>query len=78
MPLLEDVADGLAREALKLEEELGDERVIEEVANQIGQSSPTVEEAFRTAVRIRRAEMRGKALMTRMRGTRLPSPGGPL
>jgi hypothetical protein len=63
MPLLEDVADGLARDAIKLADEVGDERVIDQIAHHIGTSSPTVEEAFRTAVRIRRAEQRAHVLM---------------
>lgn len=71
MPLLEDIADGLAREAIRLSDEAGDERIVDEVAKLIGTSSPTVEEAFRTAVRIRRAEQRAARLMEDIRRKRV-------
>lgn len=67
MAILEQIADGLAKDALALAEEVGDEEVVEEVAKVIGASSPTVEEAFRTAVRMRRAELRGRRILTQIR-----------
>jgi hypothetical protein len=74
MSILEDIADALARDALKLEEELNDLDLVEKVAKQIGTASPTVEEAFRTAVRMRRAEKIGRGLMARLRGAAPPQP----
>ncbi|TCM75425.1 hypothetical protein [Rhodovulum steppense] len=75
MAILDDLADTLAREALELAEQLDDERLIDEMAKAIGESSPTSQEAFMTAVRIRRALGRGRAVMERKRGTRaLPPP----
>ncbi|GAA0303731.1 hypothetical protein [Rhodovulum strictum] len=75
MAILDDLADALAREALELAEELDDERLIDEMSKAIGESSPTTQEAFMTAVRIRRALGRGRAVMERKRGTRaLPPP----
>lgn len=74
MPILEDIADGLAREALRLEEELNDLNVVEKVAKHIGTSSPTVEEAFRTAVRMRRAEQGAQRMMAKLRGQQSERP----
>jgi len=75
MPLLEDLADALAREALEAAERLDDDRLIDEMSKAIGESSPTSQEAFMTAVRIRRALGRGRKLMEGKLGTRaLPAP----
>lgn len=68
MSTLQDIADTLARDALQLEEELNDLDIVEKIAKQIGTASPTVEEAFRTAVRMRRAEQIGRRMMERLRG----------
>ncbi|MCI2398392.1 hypothetical protein [Aliiroseovarius subalbicans] len=64
MDLLEQVADALARDVLEAERETGDISLMEEVKKSIGASSTTLEEAFLTAVRIRRAEARGRALLS--------------
>jgi hypothetical protein len=66
--ILEKIADDLARNALRLEQELNDLNYVEQVAKHIGTSSPTVEEAFRTAVRMRRAEASALAFMARAGG----------
>jgi hypothetical protein len=74
MSILENIADELARNALALEEELADEKVVEQIAKHIGTSSPTVEEAFRTAIRMRRAEASAKKLMARLGEKRAARP----
>ena len=56
--LLFEVADELARESLELFEKTGDEDIFQEVTKIIGASSQTLEEAYKTAVRVRRAEKR--------------------
>ena len=56
--IAEELADKLARDALEAAEALGDERLVEQIAQTIGASSPTTEELFRTAVRVRTAEAR--------------------
>ena len=68
MSILETIADDLARSALALEEELNDLDVVEKIAKHIGTSSPTVEEAFRTAVRMRRAENSARRLIASLGG----------
>lgn len=60
MSLLDNVADKLAKKALDivgLDEEAS---LIDDMATAIGASSATLQEAFLTAVRIRRAEVRAK------------------
>ena len=74
MEYLEQIADGLARDLLEIEARTGNQDLVDEVMKTIGASSTTLEEAFLTAVRIRRAEARAQALLARYREA-LP-PGG--
>ncbi len=55
-----ELADALAVDALKAEEELGDERLIEQMSTRLNSASQTLQEAFMTSVRIRRAEIVGR------------------
>ena len=64
--ILETIADDLARDALEVEGKTGDDTVIETVSKAIGTSSPTFQEAFNTAVRMRRAEAMGREALARM------------
>ena len=63
MTFLEQVADGLALEVLKAVDETGNEDIIEEVKKTVGASSTTLEEAYMTAIRVRRSEQRGLAAL---------------
>ena len=66
MSVLEDVADRMAQQALDVleaQEDPSDDKVIRAVADAIGNASPTLQEAFLTQVRIRRAERRGLAVL---------------
>ncbi len=60
MDFITDLADSLAKDALEAEEELDDDRLIEQLSTTIGAASMTLQEAFMTSVRIRRAEKRGR------------------
>jgi hypothetical protein len=71
--LLEKVADNLAQKALTLVDRTGDEAVVERIAEVIGASSTTLQEAFLTAVRIRRAEARALAAMAEIAGVAKPA-----
>jgi hypothetical protein len=63
MSTLEDVADTLARRAIKLIAKTGDEKIEARIAAEIGSTSPTLQETFLTAMRIRKAEFRADKLM---------------
>ncbi|MEC7760483.1 MAG: hypothetical protein VX874_01065 [Pseudomonadota bacterium] len=67
MQLIDDVADRVAVEVLKLVDETGNPDIIEEVKKVIGTSSQTLEEAFMTAIRVRRAEARALDLLASLR-----------
>ncbi len=63
MGIVEDVADELALESLKIINATGDDAFVQKVADTIGGSSQTMEEAYLTAVRVRRAEQRARELL---------------
>jgi hypothetical protein len=65
MGTTEDLADKLARDTIEAMEKLGDDRLYMEIANAIGASSPTTEEAYLTAVRVRLAVTRAERLLAR-------------
>ena len=55
MGVTEDLADALARDVLAAQEEMGQERFYLEVAKMLATVSPSMEEGFMTAVRVRLA-----------------------
>jgi hypothetical protein len=74
---IQDLADDLARDVLASSAELGDAFFYEQVSKVLGASSPTLQEAFMTSIRIRMAERRGreflnKALAAKRSGGKAP------
>lgn len=63
MSVLEDMGDALALEVISAMEELGDERFFDKVSKVLLDASPTMQEAFLTAYRVRVAERRGRAFI---------------
>lgn len=63
MSVMETIADELAKKALKVALEEDDEQIIKLMADAIANSSPTLEEAFLTAVRFRRGEYRATQVL---------------
>lgn len=63
MGITEDLADELAQEAIKAVELTGNEDLFDEIARMLGSTSQTAEEAFLTAVRVRRANARARQLL---------------
>ncbi len=63
MTYLESIADNLAQKVLADPANIDDSTVIDMMAATISASSATLQETFLTAVRIRRAEMRAKAVL---------------
>ncbi len=74
--IAEELADKLAQDTIEAAEVLDDERLVEQIAQSIGASSPTTEELFRTAVRVRMAEARArKMLEDRLAKAKAKAPG---
>ncbi len=65
MGMTEDLAEELATEAIKYIEFTGDEEIIAVLSKSLGTSSHTAEEAFMTAIRVRRANSKARALLAR-------------
>ena len=63
MGIVEEVADELALESLKIINATGDDAFVQRIADTIGGSSQTMEEAYLTAVRVRRAEQRAREML---------------
>ncbi|QYX55456.1 hypothetical protein K1T73_10075 [Roseovarius sp. SCSIO 43702] len=64
MGVTEDLADELARDVIKFMEATdGDEQIIADIKKVLGASSQTAEEAFLTAIRVRRANIKARALL---------------
>jgi hypothetical protein len=66
MGVVEDMGDQLARDVIAAMEELGDERLPDKVGKVLLDASPTMQEAFLTAYRVRVAEKRGRAFLDKM------------
>lgn len=65
MGVVEDLADALAKDVLDAQTELDDDRFFEKVARVLGDLSPTTQDAFMTAIRVRLAEKRGRDFLMR-------------
>ncbi len=63
MSLLEETASKLAQRAMEMIVKTGDENIERRVADEIGASSPTLQETYLTAMRILKAERRGLLLL---------------
>ena len=63
MSVLDEMGDKLARDVIAAMEELGDERFFDKVSKVLLDASPTMQEAFLTAYRVRRAEQRARVFL---------------
>ncbi|HMB12910.1 MAG TPA: hypothetical protein VKN37_02795 [Roseovarius sp.] len=63
MGVTEDLADELARDVIKYIDASGDEDIISDLVKVLGATSQTAEEAFLTSIRVRRANMKARALL---------------
>ncbi|MCZ4354642.1 hypothetical protein O4H61_19205 [Roseovarius aestuarii] len=65
MGVTEDLADELAQSVLKAVDIIGDDQIIADLANMMGATSQTAEEAFLTAIRVRRANIKAREMLTK-------------
>lgn len=65
MALIHDICDELARDVMAAMDEIGDDRLHENVAKIMGDSSAAAQEAFITAIRGLIAERRARAFVLR-------------
>jgi hypothetical protein len=74
MALTEDMADEIAQLALADELRTGDESIIQKVAEILGSSSQTLQEAYLTSIRVRRAEKRAREMLADRAAKATPEP----
>lgn len=65
MALTEDIADELAQKALAVFEKSGDDKIVDQIGEVLGASSQTLQEAYLTSIRVRRAEKRAREMLAR-------------
>ncbi|MEH7826856.1 hypothetical protein [Gemmobacter denitrificans] len=65
MSVTEALADKLAEDVLAAQDEMGNDRFYLEVAKMLSTVSPSMEEGFLTAMRVRLAERRGREFLNR-------------
>lgn len=63
MAFLDTVAERLAIETFEQAEALDDPELIDQVSKTLGETSPTLQEGFNTAIRYLRAEARARAVI---------------
>lgn len=63
MGVVEELGDALAKSTLEAMEEIDDDRFYEKVGRVIETSSPTLLEAYLTAIRVRLAERRARVFL---------------
>ncbi len=63
MSVLEDMGDALARDVIAAGIELDDERLFDKISKLLLDASPTMQEAFLTAYRVRIAERRARTFL---------------
>ncbi|MEM6589924.1 MAG: hypothetical protein AAF641_15870 [Pseudomonadota bacterium] len=65
MGVTEDLADDLALKVIEYVDATGDESVISELVGVLGATSQTAEEAFLTSLRVRRANIKARDLLSK-------------
>ena len=63
MGVVEDMGDQLARDVIAAMAETGDDKLHDKISKVLLDASPTMQEAFLTAYRVRVAEMRGRKFL---------------
>ncbi|KEO59314.1 hypothetical protein [Thioclava indica] len=70
MGLIDDLAENLAHDVIEAQLELDEDRFYIDIGDYIGTSSPSLQEAFMTACRLRLAELRGRTYFEKRLGER--------
>ena len=70
MSFIHDLGLRLADEALAQAAASGDEKLVDRIAAKLGASSQSMEEAFLTDIRVRRAETRARSMIAESKAKR--------
>jgi len=66
--ITEDMTDDLAKDTLAVAEKANDQTIVDEISEVLGNTSTTAQEAYLTAVRIRRAVKRAREALSEFDG----------
>lgn len=67
---IDDIGFDLADEALAEEKASGDVKLVDQIATMLGASSQSLEEAFLTGIRVRRAQGKAQAMINESKAKR--------
>lgn len=70
MSMIDDLGFRLADEVLAEAELSGDDKLVDRIAAMLGASSQSLEEAYLTGIRVRRAEARAKEMIAESQAKR--------
>ena len=76
MSYIDDLGMQLADEALAEAAASGDEKLVDRIALMLGASSQSMEEAFLTGIRVRRAEARAREMIAESKANRTGEAAG--
>jgi len=68
---IDDIGFELADEALAEEKASGDVKLVDQIATMLGASSQSLEEAFLTGIRVRRAQGKAQAMISDSKAKRV-------
>ena len=66
MSVVEEIGDALARDVIEALDEIGDDRFYDKVGKLLADASPTLQEAFMTAIRVRLADVRARKFLAQV------------
>ncbi len=70
MSFIDDIGFELAEAALEEAKASGDEKLVDRIAEVLGASSQSLEEAYLTAIRVRRSEKRAREILAESKTAR--------
>lgn len=74
MGYTEDTAQDIAKQALAEAEASGDPKIVDQIGEMMGASSQSLQEAYLTAIRVRRSEARAREMLAAAAAKRQAAP----
>lgn len=65
-PIIENIANKLALDALKAADDHDNDQIVEEIGEILGATSSTTQESYRTFIRVHRASKRARHYLDRL------------
>ncbi|WP_456386228.1 hypothetical protein [Profundibacter sp.] len=65
-PIVDEIANKLAQDALKAADDHGNDQIVEDVGEILGATSSTTQESYRTFIRVHRASKRARQYLAKL------------